>query len=209
MRGLNRRMVLAALAAAPAGCTSLLPTGGAPPKLYTLTPVSDFPPSATRVHWQLLVDVPTSTAALNAERIALSRSPTTVDYFADAAWTDRAPLMVQSVLVQSFENSGRITAIARESLALKADYILQPELRHFEAVYAAAVAPTAHIEIAAKLVKLPERVIIGLRDFDAAAPATENQIQAIVDAFDAALHRAVPQIIEWTLASASERSLAK
>lgn len=139
---------------------------------------------------------------MDADRIALSRSPTTVDYFADAAWTDRAPLMVQSLLVRSFENSGRITAIARESLALRADYILQPELRHFEAEYGAAVVPTAHVEIAIKLVKLPDRAIIGRHTFDATAPAGENQVPAIVDAFNAALHRAVPQIVEWTLASA-------
>ena len=47
----SRRLVVAALALAPAGCTSLLPAAGAPPKLYTLTPVADFPPDGARVAW--------------------------------------------------------------------------------------------------------------------------------------------------------------
>jgi cholesterol transport system auxiliary component len=202
MKPRSRRLVLLALALAPASCSSLLPSGGAPPKLYTLTPVADFPPGGGRVRWQLLVDVPVSPAALDSERLALSRSPTTVDYFADAAWTDRAPLMVQSLIVQSFENSGRVTAIGRESMALRADYILQPELRFFQAEYGSAGAPKAHVRLSAKLVKLPERTIAAQKSFDAAADATENQVPAIVDAFNAAFHQATRELVDWSLAAA-------
>lgn len=197
----GRRVVLAALALAAAGCTSLLPQGSDPPKLYPLTPASDFPPGGASVAWQLLVDVPVSAAALDTERIALSRSATSIDYFADAAWTDRAPLMVQALIVQSFENSGRISAIGRESLALKADYTLRPELRHFEADYGGGGSPVAHVQIAAKLVKMPDRVIVAQRSFDASARAAQNQVPAIVEAFDTALHQAMRQIVDWTLAA--------
>jgi cholesterol transport system auxiliary component len=197
-----RRLVLAALALVPAGCSGLLSSSTPPPQLYTLTPAGDFPPGGARVNWQLLVDVPASAAALDSERIALSRSATTVDYFADAAWTDRAPLMVQSLIVQSFENSGRITAIGRESLALRGDYVLRPELRHFEADYAGGAVPSAHVQISVKLVKAPDRVIVGQQVFDAAVPAAANLVPAIVDAFNTALHKATRQIVDWTLATA-------
>jgi cholesterol transport system auxiliary component len=198
----SRRLVLAALALAPAGCSGLLSSNTPPPQLYTLTPAGDFPPGGSRVSWQLLVDVPARTAALDSERIALSRSATTVDYFADAAWTDRAPLMVQSLIVQSFENSGRITAIGRESLALRGDYVLWPELRHFEADYTAGALPSAHVQISARLVKAADRAIIGQRVFDAAVPASANLVPAIVDAFNAAFHQATRQLVDWVLATA-------
>jgi cholesterol transport system auxiliary component len=198
----SRRLVLAALGLAPAGCTSLLPTGGAPPKLYTLTPAADFPADGLPVSWQLLVDVPASDAAIDSDRIALRRSPTSVDYFADAAWSDRAPAMVQTLLVQSFENSGRITAVARESLGLRADYILRPELRHFEADYAGSGAPTVHVELGVKLVKMPERSIVAAWHCDTMAPAAQNQVPAIVDAFNVALGEALRKIVEWTLTAA-------
>ena len=201
MNRLPRRLVLAALALTPASCGSLLPLGGAPPKLYTLTPAGDFPPGGARVSWQLLIDVPASAAALDSERIALRRSPTTIDYFADAAWTDRAPLMLQSLLVQSFENSDRIPAIARESLALRADYVLLTELRDFEAEYAAGVAPVAHVQLGVKLIRMPDRVIAAQQRVDATAPAAANQVPAIVDAFNAAFHQAARQIVDWTLAT--------
>ena len=144
---ISRRLLLAAAALTPAGCSGLLPNGEAPPRLYRLTAADDFPPSSRHVSAQLLVDVPASAAALDTDRIALSRSPTTIDYFADAAWTDRAPLMVQTLLVESFENSGQITAVARESLSLQASDILQSELRHFEADYTGGGPPVARVRI--------------------------------------------------------------
>jgi cholesterol transport system auxiliary component len=198
MNGTDRRLLLSALLLAPAGCTSLLPTGGAPPKLFTLTPATDLA-AGPAIRAQLLVDVPVSAAALDTERIALSRSAITIDYYAEAAWTDRAPLMIQSLLVQSFENSGRITAIGRESLALHADYVLRPELRHFAAEYRDAAAPSAHVAIGIKLVKMPERAIVAQRNFDATAPAAANQMAAIVESFDKAVHDAMRQIVDWTL----------
>jgi len=201
MTRLPRRLVLAVLALTPASCSGLLPQGAAPPKLYTLTPASDFPADGIRVSWQLLVDVPASPAALDSERIALSRGPTTIDYFADAAWTDRAPLMLQSLLVQSFENSGRIGAIARESLALRADYILLAEVRDFEAEYAGAAAPVAHLQLGVKLIRMPDRAIVAQQRFDATAPAAANQMPAIVEAFNTAFHQAARQIVDWTLAT--------
>jgi cholesterol transport system auxiliary component len=200
MNPLSRRLVLVGIALAPAGC-SVLPGGSAPPKLYTLTPATNFPPGGSDVAWQLLIDEPASAAALDTERIALSRSPTTVDYFADAAWTDRAPLMVQELLVQSFENSGRIAAVARQSLTLRADYLLRPELRHFEADYGTAATPEAHVQIAVKLVKASDRTIVASRRFDAKAPAAQNSMPAIVDAFNAAFHQVARQIVDWALAA--------
>lgn len=200
MSGLTRRLLLAGLAMTPAAC-SVLPSGGPAPKLYTLTPVAKFPPGAP-VSWQLLVEVPASTAALNTERIALKRSPTTVDYFADAAWTDRAPLLVQELIVQSFEDSGRIAAVARQSLSLSADYILDPELRNFEADYAATggeAPPAIHVRIDARLVRMPDRAIIASRSFDATVRAAENSVPAVVDAFNAAFHQVAQPLVEWAL----------
>jgi cholesterol transport system auxiliary component len=198
---LSRRCVLAALALGPAGCSGLLGSNTRPPQLYTLTPATDFPGGGGRVPWQLLVDGPVGAAALDSERIALSRSATTIDYFADASWTDRAPLMVQSLIVQSFENSGRISAIGRESLALRGDYVLQPELRHFEADYSKGGAAVAHVQVAVKLVKLPERSIVAQQSFDAAVPASGSLMPAILEAFDRALHQVTRPMVDWALAA--------
>ncbi len=45
------------------------------------------------VPWRLAVATPDAPASLDTARSALTRSATTMDYFANAAWNDRIPLM--------------------------------------------------------------------------------------------------------------------
>src|SRR3546814_7966625 len=80
------------------GTLSLLP---APPQLYTLTPKNTFPADLPHVDWQLLVEQPVAAAGLDTVRIPLSQTPITLDYYAGVAWTDRAPSMVQRLLIRS------------------------------------------------------------------------------------------------------------
>ncbi len=62
-------------------------------------------------------------------------TPTSADYYANAAWTDRAPLMIQTLLVESLENSRRIVGVGRDPLSVRPTYVLQSELREFQAEY--------------------------------------------------------------------------
>lgn len=205
--GLRRRGLLgAALALAPglAGCSGLIPGTGEPPQLYILTPKTTFPSDLPRASWQLLVDLPTAPAEIDKDRIALSRTPYTVDYFANAAWPDRAPVMVQQLLVESFESTGKITAIARESVALRADYILRPELRQFKAIYEAPEGPpVVWVKLNARLVKMPDRAIIAQIGAERRVKAARNSMEAIVEAFDEALGSAMKPIVQWTLTTPS------
>jgi len=196
---LSRRTVLLALPPVLTSCGGVLGGSQPPPLLYTLTATRDFPAGMPKAKGQLLIEVPVTPGGLDTERIALMRSPVTLDYFANAAWTDRAPLMVQTLLVESFENSGRVDAIARESLALRADWILKPELRTFTAVYDGAEMPTVRIRLALKLVRMPERGIVTERTIDAEERAAQNAIVPVVEAFDAALRRAMQEAVGWAV----------
>jgi len=207
--GPSRRLLLgnALLFLAPglAGCAGFIPGTGEPPQLYVLTPKTTVSPDLPRATWQLLVDVPAAPADIDKDRIALSRTPYTIDYFANAAWPDRAPAMVQQLLVESFEATGKIAAISRESVALRADYILRPELRQFKAVYEQPDAPpTVAVRLNARLVKMPERAIIAQIGAERRVRAAQNTMAAIVQAFDEALGSAMKPIVEWTLRTGAE-----
>lgn len=199
MTTLSRRAIVFALPAGLAACSGLIGGNQPPPQLYTLSPARDFPASLPRAKGQLLIEVPVAPGGLDTERIALMRGPVMLDYFANAAWTDRAPLMVQSLLVESFENSGKVGAIGRESLALRADWILKPELREFTAIYDGAGMPAVRIRIALKLVRMPDRGIVAQRTVEVEQAASQNAITTVVEAFDAALHRAMQEIVAWAV----------
>ena len=205
----SRRAALRLAAGAPvllaAACTGIIPGTAPPPQLYVLSRKTTFPPNLPQVSQQLLVDVPVATAEIDTTRIALSRSPTTVDYFANAAWSDRAPVMVQWLLIESFEQTGKILGIARDEGGLRADYVLMPELRDFRAIYGAADGPpTVYARLIVRLVRMPERTIIGETSASRREPASRNGIDAIVEAYNDALGGIMKDIVSWTLRRMSE-----
>jgi cholesterol transport system auxiliary component len=200
----RRGFLIGAATSLVGGCTSLLPGTGEAPQTYVLTPKTTFRPTLPKVSWQLLVDVPIAPAEIDTTRIPLSRSPVTIDYFGNAVWPDRAPIMVQTLLVESFESTRRITAIARESVGLRADYILKPELRKFTAVYDAPQGPPViSVIMNVRLVKMPERAIIAQSTYAARERAARNTMEAIIEGFDEALGVVLKRIIEWTLTTAT------
>jgi cholesterol transport system auxiliary component len=201
----TRRWAIAALALVPAGCSSgLLGGGGPPPNLYALTALDHFPGDWRMVRLQLLIDRPTASAALDTNRIALRRNELNFDYFANANWADSVPSMVQSLLVDSFQRSGRATAVSRDTMALRGDVELRIDLRHFEADYSVGRAlPAVRIELGLMLVRVSDRSTIATRSVIATRTPTENTVPAVVAAFNAALHDAMRETIGWTLAHAA------
>ncbi len=197
---LSRRwLAVGAAASSLAGCASLLGLPP-PPHLYRITPKSTYPASLPHLLTQILIDVPLAPAGLDSPRIALSRSAVSVDYFADSEWTERVPLLVQTALLQSFENSGAIAAIDRESIGLRADFILKTEIRHFEAVYTSPNgAPEAWVAITARLVNSAGRDIVAHASFERREKAAANDIGQIVLAFDEALGAVMAEIVVWTV----------
>ena len=206
----------AVLSALLAACVEL-PGSGDPSRLYVLTPKSTFPDNLPIVDWQLLVEVPVSAAGLNTARIAARHSPIELNYIGAANWTDFAPRMVQTLLVESFENSGKIVGVGREAIGLRSDYLLKTEVREFQAEFdgtkigsakAAAIPenpPEVRVRINAKLIKMPQRSIIASQTFENLVKSDENSMDSIIASFDDALGKALKDIVVWTLTNGEAR----
>jgi cholesterol transport system auxiliary component len=105
------------------------------------------------------------------------------------------------VLVEAFENSRAFKAVGPDSLDLHADFVIQGDLRHFEAVYdSASPTPSASVALAVKLVKVPEQKILAETMISAREPAAANATPQIVLAFNAALASVAKQTVAWVLA---------
>ena len=202
--GWAKRVVLGvALAVGLAACEGMLPGSGPPPDLYTLTPKSTFPKDIPSVDWQLVVEEPLAAGGLNISRIALRDKPTDLNYFAGSQWTERAPRMVQTLLVESFENSDRIVAVGRQAIGLRSDYNLKSELREFQAEYMnEGDAPEIRVRLNAKIIKQPRRSIIASKTFEATMVAESPTMDDIIDAFDYALGKVLRRTVVWTLKTA-------
>jgi cholesterol transport system auxiliary component len=202
-----RGALIVAAAAMLLGACALLSVGEDPPNLYTLTPKNTFDASLPQVTWQLVVETPTAAAYINTSRIALAMTPTSADYYAKSAWTDRAPLMVQTLMVESLENSRRIVGVGRDPLAVRPTYVLQTELREFQAEYFHGKPPLAHVRLVARLVRQSDRQIVASRGFERCVRAGADQVAAVVQAFDEALGGVLKGMVAWTLTVAPPRPL--
>jgi len=145
---------------------------------------------------QLVVPLPSAPAALDTDRIALSLAPLRLDYFADAAWSDRAPGMIQSLIVESLANQGRIRVVTRPSGELRSDATLAIDLERFDAGYEGGDPPAVRVRLVASLVR--DRSAFAVRTFDATSRAAHNDTPAIVASFDQALHAVLGELAPWT-----------
>jgi len=196
---LSRRGLAGAVALLPAGCASLLGLPPAP-RLYRLSPSKNFPANLPPLSTQILVDVPLAPAGLDSRGIALTLSAISIDYFAASEWTDRVPFLVQTALLESFGNSAAITAIERESVGLRTDFVLKTEIRHFEAVYDLPnAAPEVWVSILARLVDPAGRTILAHASFERRQRAAANDIPQIVLAFNEAAEAVMGDIVVWTV----------
>ena len=183
-----------------AGC-SVVDIPGQAPNLYNLTPKSTFRDDLPEISKQLVIEEPIAAGGLDNNRIALRPHSTKLQFFADARWTERAPKMLQTILVESFENSGRIVAVGRQSIGLRSDFTLKTELREFQAEHDVdSETYTVRVRINAKLVQQPSRVIVGSQNFEHTVEITDDVgMSNIVIAFDQAAGRVIKKLVEWTL----------
>lgn len=200
-----RRRALALIAlgggASSLAACGVIPEVDAPLNLYSLSPevapIADPPP----LDWQLVVAEPKAGADLGTNRIALSRAANRIEYFAEGVWADVAPALIQAKLIEAFEMAVPQLAVGRDVAGLKPDFILQSDLRDFQAVYAGSSAE-AVVRIAARLVKMPERRIMGSISAVARRPAPGAGLPGIVAAFEAALGDVFAELIGGVLAAA-------
>jgi cholesterol transport system auxiliary component len=194
------RLVAGSLAAAPVAACGILPQVSEPLDMYTLTPKTTFTNPPPRTDWQLVVERPVAAAGIDSARIALQHNPYQVEYFAKAAWTDSATAMVQTLLIESFENTGSIVAVGREAIGLRPDYLLKTDLREFAAIYDGDnPVPHVWVKIIAKLVKMPERRIIASTTSEAKSKAAGSKFTDVIDAFDDALGTVLKDVVMFTL----------
>jgi cholesterol transport system auxiliary component len=196
---LARRRFLVLSAVGLGGC-GIVPDVNKPLTLYTVKPKLNLAQQPAKVAWQLVVSEPAAERDIDTTRIALTRTPNVIEYFADGNWSDTAPKMVQAKMIEAFESTNAIVAVGRDAAGLRADYILQSDLRDFQADYTNGAA-TAHVRLIAKLVQMPERRITRTISAEAFAPAGGKDLAAIVVAFEQALGQALSKIVSGILAT--------
>ncbi len=204
----GRALVVAGCLALGACAAALDLASPDPPRLYELTPKSTFADDLPEVDARLNVEVPTATAGLSNARIALRPTPTTLEYYAHASWIDVVPIMVQSLLLESLDNAGKIDVLGRGVVGVRAEYALLIHIREFQAEYDGAGAPKIRVRLQARLVRLPRRISLGTTSDEFVVQAEDTSMPAIVRAFDEAFGKATRRLVEWTIRQSASAETA-
>jgi phospholipid/cholesterol/gamma-HCH transport system substrate-binding protein len=172
-------------------------TGGGATKAaavsYDLTAPRAFPPPQKTAGTQIVIPEPVTLVVLDTQRIIVD--PSAGEPLENVQWSDTIPKLLQEKIIQSFEASNYVAAVAKPMEGLVADYQLLIDLRSFQ-ITGAAGAPTAHVEFAAKLLGEAGR-IVGSRTFDAVVPATDVTAAGAAAALNEAFGKAVIGLVTW------------
>ncbi len=173
------------------------------PKYYDLAAPRSFPPSDKAAKSQLVVLEPTAVVALDTQRIIIDAGTGATTGTDNAQWSDTIPKLLQARIVQSFENSNYLAAVAQPMDGLTADYQLAIDIRSFEvsdrpdSAKRPATGAMAHVAFAAKILGDNGR-IVGSRTFDAVVPAPALDAAAAAAALDKAFVKTVTDLVVWT-----------
>jgi phospholipid/cholesterol/gamma-HCH transport system substrate-binding protein len=180
--------------------TSAKPT----PELYDLTAPRTFLASDKPAKSQLVVPEPTAVLAFDTPKIIVAPGAGEGPPVDIAQWRDNIPKLLQAKLIESFENSNYVAAVARPMEGLSADYQLLIDIRNFQispvrpgSAAADSMPPAAHVEFAAKILGENGR-IVGSRTFDATVPERDSSAAGAVRALDEAFGKAVTDLVAWT-----------
>lgn len=175
---------------------------GPPAENPTIYPVHPAFPAGNgeKVGWALSILRPDLAGGLDTDRIVLHQPDGTMDFYAKATYPDHLGALVQQVLLDGFEMSGRIAAVAPEQAALHADYNLVIEVKDFSARYAQADGiPAVTVSITAKMTTAHGRAIVSTFSTVKTVNASANSAVAAAQALQQALGTAVTEIVNWAL----------
>jgi cholesterol transport system auxiliary component len=195
-----------------AACTgSLFRSKIAPPTVYMLSAGAGStatPAPGAVIPADLAVLKPKLRTGLETDRIAVLYPDRHLDYFADARWSGPLGDVLQDFAVQEFHGHANLRTVSGDASVFPSAYWLEMEVTDFQAEYtSAAVAPTVHVQILARIGNSGDRRVLGRFVANAQQQATENRLTAIVDAYARAAQAALADIIahaDEALAKSSE-----
>jgi cholesterol transport system auxiliary component len=169
--------------------------GGPPPTTFDLAQREG---TARTLHLsrQLVIAEPIALQSLDSDHVLVRRADGTLATLAHAQWSDRLPRLVQSRIVQAFENAGASGQVGPSGGSVSANTTLEAEIRAFEVDVGAG---QGKVEIAARLVDATSGKIIAARIFHADAGGG-GEGPAAVGSLDQALSQALGDLIRWAAA---------
>lgn len=180
---------IAALACAGCSTGSLFDSDVPVPSSYVIAPaaagsLTGVPTTAV----DLSIGRPDFAPGLDTDRIAVLKGRN-LDYYRGVRWGGRTVEVVQSVLVGSWNDQNIFRSVTAEQARVANDYIVDMEVRHFEANMAEGQLPEVHVAIIGRVIRVTDRKLVATVASEARQRATEERMTAVAAAFESATQK--------------------
>ncbi|MDZ7710638.1 MAG: ABC-type transport auxiliary lipoprotein family protein [Roseovarius sp.] len=191
---------LAAVMLSGCGALSSLSDATTPLQAYNLRAPTNTPAVQGSLRRDLVIETPTTGGALDTDRILIRPDPFQAAYLPNARWTDTAPVLLQNLMLRSFEDAGALRYVGRRPIGGTADYLLVSELTDFQAELGPdGEAVTTRVRLTARLVRESDAQILGSRTIQTTAPAASTEPASVVAGFNEATSAALQDLTIWAL----------
>jgi len=187
------RLTVVAVCLCVSACTSSILQSKIPtPNIYVLAAMPVDAATVATLPVDLAVARPTAVPGLDSDRIAVLHEERRLDYYQESQWGAALPEVVQSLLVGSLQNQKLFRSVTTEQARVSASYLLDLEIRDFQAEYASDSAPpTVRVTLIGSLIRIKDRKLIGIFPTTFTTTAAANRLGAVVAAFESTARQAV------------------
>ncbi len=194
----RRRIGLLAAIVMPLALSGLSACSSAPKNdTFDLSASPAVETTASARNRQLLIADPSALKAVDSEQVLVRVSGSEIRYLSNAQWSDKLSRMVQSKLVEAFENTGKLGGVGKPGQGLAIDYQLITDIRAFE--IDASGSDRAVVEISAKLLNDRNGTVKAQRAFSASVPTGGSTNEVYIRAMDRAFGQVTAEIVAWTM----------
>ncbi|WP_114964243.1 ABC-type transport auxiliary lipoprotein family protein [Alkalilacustris brevis] len=198
----RRLLIAATLALSLAGCATIAAIGQAttPLDAYELRAPADVATArGGALARDLIIEVPTTSGALDSDRIMIRPNPLQAQYLPGARWAENLPVMMQTVMLRSLENTNALRYVGRRPLGGAGDFALVSEITDFQAELRDGDGAELRLRMTVRIIRESDASILASRTFTSGARSASTDTLDIVTSFDTAAQPMLREIAAWVL----------
>ncbi|WP_339759666.1 ABC-type transport auxiliary lipoprotein family protein [uncultured Sulfitobacter sp.] len=201
MQTMTRRAAIIGALSTLSGCTAItsLNSAAAPLDTYDLRPAAGSKSGGRRSR-TLLVARPQASAALATDRIMIKPDAVSITYLPDARWVDELPAVLQSLLIRSISETGRIAYVGRSDAGPIPDKALLVRIDAFEVNALGNGTFDVTVDLDLTMINDSTQRVVASRRFSKTVQVGSDQVTEIVGAFQTVLNDLLPAMSDWAIA---------
>lgn len=181
------------------GAVSALNSAATPLDAYELRAPTNIPQATRSVSRALSIEPPTTSGALETDRILVKPNAVQSLYLPDGRWASELPAMWQTMALRAFEDTGALAYVGRRPLGGVGDVAMISEITDFQAELVDDESAIIRLRLTARMVRESDAQVLARQVFTAAVPVAGTETLTLVNGFNTASDQVLSEMVRWGL----------